>query len=166
MTKKYLQRSIRQTGFIFRIDGLPISRICTSCRKRKLIHLFSLHQKGAFGYRASCKKCEAENQRFRRHGDREYITPESVRIQRQRESFIKNNPAGANTYRKLFGRHEHRVVAEKILKRSLRRGEVVHHINENKHDNCPSNLEVITQSEHINKHRNKMQAARKEKCGY
>lgn len=56
------------------------------------------------------------------------------------------------TYVKLNGRHMHRVVAEKKIGRKLKRGEVVHHIDGNKRNNSPDNLEVTTQSEHIRIH--------------
>lgn len=48
-----------------------------------------------------------------------------------------------DTYRKINGRHEHRAVAEKMLGRPLRKGEVVHHIDENKRNNKPENLMVF-----------------------
>jgi len=54
-----------------------------------------------------------------------------------------------DTYKKLGGRHEHRVVAESVLGRPLRDGEVVHHIDGNKQNNKPENLMVFScQSDH------------------
>lgn len=57
------------------------------------------------------------------------------------------------SYRKYFGRHEHRVIAEQMLGRPLRPGEVVHHIDEDKRNNSPENLMVFaSQKEHAAYH--------------
>lgn len=56
------------------------------------------------------------------------------------------------TYTKIFGRHAHVVVAEQMLGRKLLPGEIVHHIDRNKRNNDPSNLVVMTQSEHAKLH--------------
>ncbi len=57
------------------------------------------------------------------------------------------------TYRKLNGRHEHRVVAEQKLGRALLPGEIVHHADEVKQNNLPQNLDVLaSQSEHAKLH--------------
>lgn len=55
-------------------------------------------------------------------------------------------------YRKLNGRHEHRVVAEQMLGRPLAAKEIVHHKDGNILNNAPDNLAVMTQGEHMREH--------------
>lgn len=50
----------------------------------------------------------------------------------------------------------HRVVMENTLGRPLRENEDVHHINEDKTDNRPENLQVLSKSEHTKKHVSKL----------
>lgn len=50
--------------------------------------------------------------------------------------------------------YEHRVVAERVLGRQLKSDEIVHHIDENKQNNDPSNLKVVAGvAEHFLEHR-------------
>ena len=77
------------------------------------------------------------------------LSPNEAREAR-RQTHLKEGIATG--YRKYFGRHEHRVVMERILGRPLRSDEVVHHVDGNKRNNDPSNLRLMTQSEHIALH--------------
>ena len=51
------------------------------------------------------------------------------------------------------GVEEHRLVAEKKIGRLLKEDEVVHHLFEDRNDNRPSMLIVLTKSEHMKLHR-------------
>lgn len=60
---------------------------------------------------------------------------------------------------------EHRVVAEKMIGRKLRKYEVVHHINRIKTDNRPENLQVMTILAHAHLHHGKKLSHACPRCG-
>ena len=56
-------------------------------------------------------------------------------------------------YGKYYGKLEHRVVAEKMLKRQLKPEEIVHHMDFNKRNNAVWNLMIFrSQSDHTKYH--------------
>ena len=72
---------------------------------------------------------------------------------RAKLSVIRRGSGSGKSYAKSFGRHTHRMVAERMLGRKLKPGEVVHHIDGNKRNNVPENLIVFSsQSEHAKWH--------------
>ena len=72
---------------------------------------------------------------------------------KKREQVLRRTGKGEKTYNKFLGRHEHRVVAERMLGRKLKKNEVVHHIDLNKQNNDEKNLVVMpSNSEHSHLH--------------
>ena len=60
------------------------------------------------------------------------------------KSSLRRRGAGeGKAYRKLLGQHAHRVIAAEMIGRTLRPGEVVHHLDGDKLNNSPENLEVV-----------------------
>lgn len=104
--------------------------------------------------------CGRHYMRIKRYGDPHYVTSnEQFRIN-CREAAVAKKAAKPTTYKKLHNRHEHRVVAEAMLGRPLKRGEIVHHKDGNRHNNAPDNLEIMSQAEHLRLHHQEMTIAR------
>ena len=79
--------------------------------------------------------------------------PGGVLASRIRRGELLRDRGNHKTYRKMLGIHEHRRIAEQMLGRPLRKGEVVHHKDGNKQNNDPRNLLVMpSQAEHARLH--------------
>lgn len=80
--------------------------------------------------------------------------PGGVLSSRKKRRAALRDTGEGKAYKKFFGRHEHRAVAEAMLGRPLKPGEIVHHIDGDKLNNDPMNLEVLSsQAEHVKKQR-------------
>lgn len=152
------------------IDALPTaSGIAYSGRNRGLVMPRQCCVEGCTNDTSKGAKgmCGMHAARVRRYGDPNFIAPEAQRRERNREAQLRRfAEVKPDTYRKLHGKHIHRVIAEQMIGRPLAKGEIVHHIDGNKHNNDPSNLQVMTQSEHMKLHLAEMMQARKKIHGY
>ena len=71
-----------------------------------------------------------------------------------RQGALKARGGNPDNYRRYHGKREHRIVAEQMLGRKLKPGEVVHHIDGKKRNNSPDNLMVFAnQAEHAKFHK-------------
>lgn len=79
-----------------------------------------------------------------------------------REGHLRNNTGKEHCYPKILGTHVHRILAEELLGRPLKKGEIVHHKDGNRLNNSLDNLEVLnSQSEHFSLHLKGNKYARK-----
>ena len=137
---------------VCRFDFHNITRPCVVCGKTVVRRKIDATQNSCCS--SECTKIHTSN-RFTEMNIE--LNPDRMDNLGTREK-IRNSrfdTGEGKSYPKLYGRHEHRIVAEQMLGRSLKPDEVVHHIDENKRNNDPSNLMVFaTQADHAKWHQN------------
>ena len=72
----------------------------------------------------------------------------NARISIKERADVLRGRGKGKAYPKRDGRHEHRVVMEKLLGRPLTSDEIVHHKDGNIFNNSPDNLELMTRAGH------------------
>lgn len=128
---------------------MPIQLICTICGTQ-----FFEKPSQASNRRTSSKSCFAQLQSQKMSGENNHQY--GKRGAARGAAYKGGRFSSAYGYTKVLTQDgyafERRLAMEKKLGRSLRRDEVVHHINGDKSDNRPENLEPLSRSEHTRHH--------------
>ena len=129
------------------------TRICDNCGKQfqRYIHLKPMQ------HVFCCRACSRAYLSRRMTQMNKELNPTRMNDFKMREAVregrLRNNTGNEHCYKKLYGVHEHRILAELKLGRDLLPGEVVHHIDGNPRNNDLSNIEVLSsQAEHARFH--------------
>lgn len=128
----------------------PSRKLCNHCRFKK----------AELAARVNLCECGCGTLVSRRfeagHQTRLLPREEQARRGRLNDGSKQRNRGSGKWYRKVGGKHEHRVLMEKKLGRKLLPSEIVHHKNRDKRSNEDDNLEVMTRAEHIAEHRREL----------
>lgn len=124
---------------------MPVTVKCDECDKVTKMPS-SQYKKSEHHFCSKACRMKYLNRTLNPHRMENHKTREKIRMARL-------GTGEGKTYTKTYGRHTHRIVAEQMLGRPLKKGEVVHHIDGNKRNNDPSNLMVFkTQADHARWH--------------
>lgn len=108
---------------------------------RECVNNFASKSKNPDGY-MNLKSFEKNSKRFKQMNEEWNKTKMTEEVRAKiRESRTADNP---KSYPKIYGIHHHRIQAEKMLGRELKKGEVVHHIDGNKANYNIENLIVFS----------------------
>ncbi len=130
-----------------RLPGAPDTAPCPRCGK-----VFSLtsYQRAALRRKGQTPYC-SQACWLRTHNNPERNAALARATAEQRGNTLRGRGEGRG-YRKRGGRHEHRVVMEEALGRTLLPGEIVHHLNHLRLPNTSENLGLTNRADHARHH--------------
>ena len=101
-----------------------------------------MENKRKHGSYLRCSKCGKKF--YRRYGEQ----GKSKKQYCSKECYFSDRPLKMTTYKKISSKHEHRTIVEKHIGRQLKRYEIIHHIDGNRHNNKIENLALLTSKQH------------------
>lgn len=137
-------------GFEVHLSQSKVGKMGKFCSK----NCMEMHRR--HGTTLVCLKCGKEF--YRRFGEQVKNTEGKTFCSRDCHFSFKHEKMKRTTYVKVDARHYHRTVAEEILGRPLKKGEIVHHKNGDAHDNRKSNIMILNSQRdhaiiHFSKHK-------------
>lgn len=130
--------------------GCTYSAITHAMRKHGTVLPEGRKRKKSLTRVQSCKDAYAKKWPEGRFGNRHPKWKGGTRIhQNYIQVYAPSHPRASKTNPYVF---EHIMVAESKLERSIGIHEVVHHINGDKQDNRPENLDVLLRKDHVHAH--------------
>lgn len=149
-------------GFDEKTKLISLGKVKWSRRTRKRAEVWKL----SYGWKGGCQGAREDFVRFTPDHkflmlDGTWTELKDLKPGDRLQPFYRHKSYGyAVTRRKNLSVYEHRLVMEYLLGRELASDDVVHHIDGNKYNNKPDNLQLVTPSEHMKIHEEQGRSSR------